>query len=196
MSGRRGGLRERWLNHVVACQEIDGETRALLLWMGARMSDSGAFSGHTRDEIAHAFGVIGRRIAERFERAQRVQLLDRVGGGYKGHPAVWRAVIPTHPKCAEFRTLSTSKGAGFAHPISAPYKRTEQADTVRDSAPHDARVTNASRESNDHECNEGVGPDHDVTEDKSAPTRKLILPIAALSGYGRLPYAHIKPRTA
>jgi hypothetical protein len=115
VSGRRGGLRERELNHVVGCQEIDGETRALLLWMGARMSDSRAFSGRTRGDIAHTFGVIGRRIAERFERAQRVRLLDRVGGGYKGHPALWRAIIPTHPECAEFRTLSNAKRAVFPH---------------------------------------------------------------------------------
>jgi len=180
VSGRRGGLRERWLDHVVACQDIDGETRALLLWMGARMSDSGAFRGHTRDDIAHTFGVIGRRIAERFERAQRVQLLARVGGGYKGHPALWRAVIPTHPKCAEFRTLSVPKGAVLAHPISAPYKRTEQAHRVQKSAPHDARVVNEGRKRNDHESNAGVEPNHDVSEDKSAPTRKLILPVAAL----------------
>ena len=77
--------------------------------MGAPTSDSGAFSGRTRDDISHTFGVIGRRIAERFERAQRVQLLDRVGGGYKGHPALWRAIIPTHPECADsapYRTQS------------------------------------------------------------------------------------------
>jgi hypothetical protein len=96
--------------------------------MGARMSDSGAFRGHTRDDIAHTFGVIGRPIAERFERAQRVQLLDRIGGGYKGHPALWRAIIPTHPECAEFRTLSNTKHAVFPHPISAPCKRAEQTD--------------------------------------------------------------------
>jgi DNA-binding CsgD family transcriptional regulator len=50
-----------------------------------------------------------------------------------------------------------------------------------------ARVTNASRETNDHQSNAGVEPDHDVTETKSAPTRELALRIAALSGYQSLP---------
>ena len=88
------------------------------------------------------------------------------------------------------------KGAVIPHPISAPYKRAEQAHRVRESAPHDARVTNASRETNDHHGNAGDEPDHDVTEDKSAPTKERRVHIADLSSYARLPYAQIKPRTA
>jgi hypothetical protein len=141
---RRNGLRDRWLRHVVRCRELDGETRAHLLWMGGHMTEAGAFTGHTRDDIADIFDVIPRRVAERFERAQKARLLDRVGGGYKGHPARWNAVIPNHPQCAGFRALSTSKGADLAHPISAPFKRTQRADRVRNSAPHDARVTNVT----------------------------------------------------
>jgi hypothetical protein len=148
------------------CRELDGETRAHLLWMGGHMTDAGRFSGYTRDDIADVFDVIPRRVAERFERARRAGLLDRVGGGYKGKPAIWTAVIPNHPQCAEFRTLAASKRAGLAHPISAPYKRISQADRVRDSAPHDARVTYETRQSIGHRRNAGVPSDHELTREE------------------------------
>ena len=164
---RRSEVRDRWLRHVVICRKLDGETRAHLLWMGGHMTELGAFNGHTRDDIADIFDVIPRRVAERFERARRVGLLDRVGGGYKGKPATWKAVLPNHPQCAEFRTLAASKGAGRAHPISAPYKRTSQADKVRESAPHDARVVNETRESNDHQRNAGDERNHAVPKERS-----------------------------
>lgn len=90
----RAGMRARWIPVVVQA-DVDGETRALLLFLALNMGDHARFSGPTRADIAAVFGVSERRIAERFQRAQNAGLLARVSGGYNGSPAVWEAVIPS-----------------------------------------------------------------------------------------------------
>ena len=55
---RRADVRDRWLRHVVICRKLDGETRAHLLRLGGHMTDVGAFTGYTREDIADIFGVI------------------------------------------------------------------------------------------------------------------------------------------
>ncbi len=90
----RNGLRDRWIACVLRAR-IDGETRALLLFVALHMTDAGRFSGPTREDLALMFDVPERRIAERFQRAQEAGLLCRVGGGYNYRPAIWTAVIPT-----------------------------------------------------------------------------------------------------
>ena len=90
----RDGMRARWIECVTRAR-IDGETRALLLFLALHMSDRGLVTGWKRDRLAEIFDVSPRRIAERFHRAQEAGLLVRVGGGYSGHPAEWQAVLPT-----------------------------------------------------------------------------------------------------
>jgi hypothetical protein len=87
-------MRQRWVECVVRAR-IDGETRALLLFLALHMSDRGTITGWTRDKLADVFDVSPRRIAERFQRAQKAELLVKAGGGYSGHPARWQALIPT-----------------------------------------------------------------------------------------------------
>jgi hypothetical protein len=129
------------------------------------MTESGRVS-KSRQDLADMFDVDWRCISERIRRAVDAQLLDRVGGGYKGHPQILQAVIPAPQRVLKTRTLSSPKDAGFPHHKSAPYKRTYQPDGVRDYAPHDARVIYETRQSNGHKRDAGVEPDHAVTEEQ------------------------------
>lgn len=89
----REGLRERWVSVVIRAR-IDGETRALLLYLALRMGERGTVHGVTREDLAVEFNVAPRRVAERFQRAQTAGLLTRAGGGWNGHPAIWQATFP------------------------------------------------------------------------------------------------------
>jgi hypothetical protein len=46
---------------VLQCREIDGETRAMLPWIGARMTQAGRVSV-TRRDLADVFDIDERRI--------------------------------------------------------------------------------------------------------------------------------------
>ncbi len=89
----RAGMRDRWIAVVIRAK-IDGETRALLLYLALHMGDHARYTGKTRDDLASVFNVSERRIAERFQRAQQAGLLSRVGGGYNHKAAVWEALLP------------------------------------------------------------------------------------------------------
>jgi hypothetical protein len=130
------------------------------------MTDAGTFSGYTRDDIADVFDVIPRRVAERFERARRAGLLDRVGGGYK---ASSRSGQPSSPAIHSVRNSAPWRRQSvrvwrtlFPHPINGYLRRTG----VRDSTPHDARVTYETRQSIGHRRNAGVPSDHELTREE------------------------------
>jgi hypothetical protein len=90
----REGIVATWITIVIRF-DIDGETRALLLYLAIRMDTRGQVCIGTRENIAHLFGVAERRIAERFQRARAAGLIDRVSGGHPGAPTVWEATLPS-----------------------------------------------------------------------------------------------------
>lgn len=90
----RQGMRDRWIPHVLKAH-VDGETRALLLYLALNMSSHARFEGTRRADLADIFDVSERRIAERFQRARQAGLLSQVAGGYNGAAAVWEATIPS-----------------------------------------------------------------------------------------------------
>ena len=169
----RAGIRERFLDHVAMCGAIDDGARALGLWIGARMGDHGR-TDCTVAAMAAAFRVDPRRIKARLRSLSLEDgcagLLDTVGGGYRGHPAIRVAVIPSHdctrtpgrrPGQERVRPDSTQSEAErvqqdstqSAEPATLqphPFNGHIDPEGCGHTAPHDARVTTATGKLRDH----------------------------------------------
>lgn len=205
MSRGRRGLRARWIPLVVQSKAINGETRALLLYLATRMTDAGAVEfvpGHgTWDDLAHVFGVHRRRIAERFRAAQDAQLIAKVSGGWNGSPAVWQALL-TDPKTVEFGAVEAHQTSGVRCGLSAPKIRTKlSGDSPEFGAVEAHPMTRAllseGRERDDHERNVGVERDDVQPQERAerrAPARSLVAALSPSSGR-RLACAGLRPRT-
>lgn len=89
----RDGIRDTWMTAVLASKRIDGETRALLLYLHTVMTPHGRVS-IPRAVLAERFGVDPARIKERIRRAAEAGLIVRRSGGYRGRTAEYEALLP------------------------------------------------------------------------------------------------------
>lgn len=149
---------------MVLSAKVNGETRALLLYLALKMTSRGEVTPGTWDELATTFGVHKRRIAERFQHAQDAGLITRVAGGWNGTPAVWQAVLngaaTQHQTRADrcgsaapnFRTklpgVPDAIGAADAHPMTRAYV---DAPFQRNDNERDSRTSNAAKDRDDEE---------------------------------------------
>jgi hypothetical protein len=107
-----------------------------------------------------------RRVAERFERARRAGYSTASAAVTRGTP---RPGKRSSRSTNLMRNSAPNRGQPmrvwrikFPHQINGHIST----DVVRDSAPHDVRVTYETRQSIGHASNAGVVPDHAVTEEQ------------------------------
>jgi hypothetical protein len=168
---RRNGLRDKWRAAVLVNPDIDGETRAMLLVLHGWMTDNGRVSV-PRLRLADMFDVDPRRITERIKRARDAQLLDKVGGGFRGRTSVYDAVIPAG-KVAVIPPPFSPNGGGpdapFIRHLSTDTNRADRTGKVAVGTVPNARVTNVTT--------------------KNAPRKERRVLLSELSPWARLAYA-------
>jgi hypothetical protein len=186
---RRKGLRDRWLPHVLSGQTGAGfGCRLMLTVMYFRMTEKGHVS-IPRTELAAILGVHPSRIATWTKEAIDAGLLQKVGGGYHGRTAEFTAVIPS-PKVTGNRSPSGRKVPVFRSALTGNHLPGQTGrEGYRKPVTQYARVTNETRERDDHKRDAGDERNHAVPKERSDGRTPRLVRIADLSPWAQLAYA-------